>query len=701
MDCRVKPGNDGTTEMSGWMIGVDTGGTFTDLVAFAPATGELRTIKVPSVPADPSQALIDALDDLFRTAIAPAQIDCLVHGTTVATNAVLESAGVRAGLLITRGFRAVYEARGWVRPDPADLLDTFYRKPPLLVPQSRTEEIAERMDYQGNVREPLDEDSVRDAARRLKQKGVEAVAVCYLFSFRNPAHEERTAEILAQENPSWRISLSARVLPVIREYPRLSTTVVDAYVGPIIEQYLIKLDRRLKQRGVTTAQIFLMQSNGGLMRITIGARFPNQTLTSGPAAGVIAGAALARATGRANVVTLDIGGTSTDMSVIANGRVSETSSGRIAGQDVATPMLAVHTLGAGGGTIAWIGPDGLLKVGPKSAGAAPGPACYGRGGSAPTVTDANLMLGALGSKSVLGGRMTLDRVRAQAAISAVARPLGLDPVTAAAGILRIVNTNMAVDLRLEFQSRGEDPRRFALLAFGGAGPLHAAYLARDLGIPEVLVPRHPGLTSAMGLLQTDVRHLYLRSAVGLLSSYPVAEINSIFDELRRLAMADVAEEGLDVAGLRLKQQIDLRYLHQGYYLTVDAPDGAIKDEHKQSIKSAFDGLHRATYGASAPEEDAEVVTLRLVAEIAVPHLKLPRLAAGNGGDACIDRRAFYDFATTRFVDADVYDRARMRSGDRIKGPAIIEQYDSTTVVLAGQILTVDDFGNLVITEARQ
>src|SRR6516225_8672851 len=512
--------------MAEWMVGVDTGGTFTDLVAFEPLTGELRTIKVPSVPADPSSAVINALDELFRNGLAPREIGFLVHGTTVATNAVLESAGVRAGLLITRGFRAVYEARGWVRPEPTELLDTFYRKPPLLVPQSRTEEIAERMDYQGNVLEPLEEASVRQAARTLKAKGVDAVAVCYLFSFRNPAHEERTAEILAEEEPAWRISLSSRVLPVIREYPRLSTTVVDAYVGPIMEQYLVKLDQRLREGGISTPQIFLMQSNGGLMRITIGARFPNQTLTSGPAAGVIAGAALARATGRQNVVTLDIGGTSTDMSVIANGRVSETSSGRIAGQDVATPMLAVHTLGAGGGTIAWIGPDGLMKVGPQSAGAAPGPACYGRGGTAPTVTDANLILGALGTKSLLGGRMALDRGLAERAImDAVGRPLGLDLVTAAAGILKIVNTNMAVDLRLAFQSRGEDPRRFALLAFGGAGPLHAAYLARDLNIPEVFVPPHPGLTSAMGLLQTDVRHLYLRSAVGLLSSYPLAEIN--------------------------------------------------------------------------------------------------------------------------------------------------------------------------------
>ena len=687
--------------MAEWMVGVDTGGTFTDLVAFEPDSGELRTIKVPSVPADPSSAVINSLDELFRTGLAPHEIAFLVHGTTVATNAVLESAGVRAGLLITRGFRAVYEARGWVRPDPTELLDTFFRKPPLLVPQSRTEEIPERMDYQGAVLEPLDEQAVRDAARRLKAKGVQAVAVCYLFSFRNPVHEERTAEILAEEEPAWRISLSSHVLPVIREYPRLSTTVVDAYVGPIMERYLVNLEHRLKERGITTPQIFLMQSNGGLMRITMGARFPNQTLTSGPAAGVVAGTAVARATGRRNFVTLDIGGTSTDISVIAEGRANETSSGRIAGQDIGTPMLAVHTLGAGGGTIAWIGRDGLMKVGPQSAGAVPGPACYGRGGAMPTVTDANLILGALGTKSVLGGCMALDRARAaQAIINVVAGPLGLDLVTAAAGILKIVNTNLAVDLRLAFQSRGEDPRRFALLAFGGAGPLHAAYLARDLGIAEVFVPMHPGLTSAMGLLQTDVRHLYLRSAVGLLSSYPVGDINAIFADLRRQAMADVSEEGLDITRLRLMQQLDLRYLHQGYHLTVDGPDDEMKQAHKQPIKSAFDDFHRRAYGASAPEEDAELVTLRVVAEVPVPQLRLPRIAPGCVADARIGGRSFYDLTRAEFADAYVYDRTRLGASSRITGPAIVEQYDSTTVVLAGQTLTVDEFGNLVIAEEK-
>jgi N-methylhydantoinase A len=684
--------------MTQWMVGIDTGGTFTDLVAFAPATGELRTIKVPSVPKDPSSAVIDALDQLIHAGVSATDIASLVHGTTVATNAVLESAGVRAGLLITRGFRAVYEARGWVRPDAAELLDPFFRKPPLLVPQSRTQEIVERMDYQGNVLEPLDEQSVRQAARKLKDKGVEAVAVCYLFSFRNPAHEERTAEILAQEEPDWRISISSRVLPVIREYPRLSTTVIDAYVGPIMERYLSDLERRLKQLGVVTPQVFLMQSNGGLMRISMGARFPNQTLISGPAAGVVAGAAIARSMTRRNFVTLDIGGTSTDISVIADGRAGETVNGRIAGQDIGTPMLAVHTLGAGGGTIAWIGRDGLMKVGPQSAGAVPGPACYGRGGTAATVTDANLVLGALGTKSVLGGRMALDTALASKAIMELAQQLELDLMTTAAGILKIVNTNMAVDLRLAFQSRGEDPRRFALLAFGGAGPLHAAYLARDLGIPEVLVPPHPGLTSAMGLLQTDVRHLYLRSAVGLLSSYPVAEINSIFADLRRQATDDVTQEGLDLKSLRLKQQLDLRYLHQGYNLTVEAPDGEVKEGQKQPIKSAFDALHRHTYGASAPEEEAELVTLRLVAEVPVPHLRLPRIAAGGGRHAQIGERALYDLARREFAAACVYDRARLGAGERILGPAVIEQYDSTTVVLPGQKSTVDELGNIVLTE---
>ena len=335
--------------MSSWMVGVDTGGTFTDLIAFEVDSGELRVAKVPSDPADPSNAVMAALQELFANGIEPADVASLVHGTTVATNAILEDKGVKTGLLITDGFRAVYEARGWARPEATDLIDPFYRKPPLLAPQALTHGIPGRMDYQGNELVPLDEDAVRAAAKRLKEDGVESVAVSYLFSFQNADHERRTAEILEEESTDWRVSLSSVVLPTIREYPRQSTTVIDAYVGPIMQRYLERLSDRLKEEGVETPQVFLMQSNGGLMRITLGARFPNQTLLSGPAGGVVAGEELARITGSGEIVTLDMGGTSTDIAMISDGRADETNEGKIAGQDIGTPMLQVRTLGAGGG----------------------------------------------------------------------------------------------------------------------------------------------------------------------------------------------------------------------------------------------------------------------------------------------------------------------------------------------------------------
>ena len=508
--------------MSTWLVGVDTGGTFTDLIAAEQSTGELRRAKVPSVPHDPSVAVLHALEKLFAGGIDPAAISMFVHGTTVATNALLEGKGVRTGLLITRGFRAVYEARGWSQPSGSDLLDTFYRKPPLLASQYLTEEITERLDYRGEVVTPLDEHDLRSGVRKLRDKGVEAIAVCFLFSFLNPDHERRAKAVVAEEMPGVRVSLSSVVLPVIREYPRLSTTVIDAYVGPKIADYLERLERRLIERGLVTPQLFLMQSNGGLMRISLGARHPNQTLLSGPAAGVIAGRELARETGRSHVITFDMGGTSTDISVIVEGRVFETTQGQIAGQDIGTPMLKVRTLGAGGGTVAWIGKDGLLKVGPRSSGSAPGPACYGRGGEEPAVTDANVVLGALSGDTVLAGTLQLDAGKARRAVETVVGPLGLDAIQGAAGIIRIVDTQMAVDLRLALQEQGQDPRKFALIAFGGAGPLHAARVARAVGIPTVLVPLYPGLNCALGMLQTNVRHSYLKSQVGTLSRFPAA-----------------------------------------------------------------------------------------------------------------------------------------------------------------------------------
>jgi N-methylhydantoinase A len=685
-----------------WLVGVDTGGTFTDLIAVEQTTGELRRAKVPSVSGDPSAAVLDAMDKLFADGINPGDISLFVHGTTVATNALLEGKGVRTGLLITRGFRAVYEARGWSQPRGSDLLDTFYQKPPLLAPQWLTEEVRERLDYRGEVVTPLDEAGLRASVHRLKAKGVEALAVCFLFSFLNPDHERRAAEIVAEVAPECRISLSSNVLPVIREYPRLSTTVIDAYVGPTIADYLMRLERRLIERGLTTPQLFLMQSNGGLMRISLGARHPNQTLLSGPAAGVIAGAELARVTRRRHVITFDMGGTSTDISVIVEGRLLETTQGQIAGQDIGTPMLRVRTLGAGGGTIAWIGKDGLLKVGPRSAGSVPGPACYGRGGEEPTVTDANVALGALSGDTVLAGSLRIDAGRAARAIETVAKPLGLDVLQGAAGILRIVNTQMAVDLRLALQEQGQDPRKFALVAFGGAGPLHAAALARSVGIPTVLVPPYPGLNCAIGMLQTSVRHSYLKSEVGVLSRFPTGRMNDLFRELREQALAEASEEGFVHEAVKLTRLLDLRYPHQGYTLPVPCP-ADITDVDKVRLKHAFDEVHLQVYGQSAPKEDAEIVTFRLQAEIEVPRLVLPALAHGDGRAerALKGERPLFDIGENRFVRATVYDRQALMAGDRIAGPAIIDQFDATTVLLGGQTATVDDTATLIIQTGDQ
>jgi N-methylhydantoinase A len=680
-----------------WLVGVDTGGTFTDLIAVEQATGELRRAKVPSVPSDASVAVLDAMDKLFADDIDPAEISLFVHGTTVATNALLEGKGVRTGLMITRGFRAVYEARGWSQPKGADLLDTFYKKPPLVAPQWLTEEVHERLDYRGEVVTPLDEAALRESAQRLQSKGVEAIAVCFLFSFLNPAHERRAAEIVAEIAPECRISLSSHVLPVIREYVRLSTTVIDAYVGPKIADYLLRLEQRLIARGLKTPQLFLMQSNGGLMRISLGARHPNQTLLSGPAAGVIAGAELARVTGRQHVITFDMGGTSTDISVIVEGRVFETTQGQIAGQDIGTPMLRVRTLGAGGGTIAWIGKDGLLKVGPRSAGSVPGPACYGRGGEEPTVTDANVVLGALSGDTILAGSLRLDAARAARAIESVAKPLGLDLLQGAAGILRIVNTQMAVDLRLALQEQGQDPRKFVLVAFGGAGPLHAATLAKSVGIPTVFVPPYPGLNCAMGMLQTSVRHSYLRSEIGVLSRFPTQRMNDLFRDLEQEALAEAKEEGFARDAVKLTRLVDLRYPHQGYTLPVPCPPVVAEDD-KAKLKQAFDALHGQVYGQSAPKEEAEIVTFRLQAEIDVLRLDLPKLPQGDGraDRALKGERPLFDIDVNRFVTAKIYDRAKLLAGDLVAGPAIIDQFDATTVVLAGQTAKVDATATLII-----
>jgi N-methylhydantoinase A len=609
---------------------------------------------------------------------------------------LLEGKGARAGLLITLGYNALYELRGGTRPTGSDLIDTFYLKPAALIPLQRTEEIRERIAYDGSVLVPLDEDGVRAAVRRLRAKSVDSIAVLYLFSFMNPAHERRTEELIHAEHPACRVSLSSAVLPVIREYFRLSTTVLDAYVGPVMAHYLQHLSRQLRELGLTTEQLYLMQSNGGLMRIDVAATYPNQTLLSGPAAGVVFGASIGQLSGEPNVVTFDMGGTSTDISVLPDTRLLETRRGKISGQDIGTPMIQISTLGAGGGTVAWIGPDGLLKAGPRSAGADPGPACYGLGGEEPTVTDANVVLGYLDPEYFVGGRISIDPALSEQAIRRyIAEPLGLSLQEAALGIIRVVNVTMEVGLRLALVERGLDHRKFALVAFGGAGPLHATRVARDVGIPRVVVPRHPGISCAMGLLQTDVKHYYLQSRLVPLTLFPLEEMNALYADLEQQAADEARAEGFPVAGLEIHRQLDLHYPFQGYELTVPVPGGRLEGSHVEAIRHAFDQLHLEVYGTSAPHEIPEVVNVRVVAVSHVPKLSFQRLEPTTVEPLRARRCALFE-ETGEYVETPIYERARLSPGSTIEGPAIVEQLDSTTVVLPRQRAVVDPFGTLVV-----
>lgn len=688
--------------MPNWIVGIDIGGTFTDVATMDVETGRLRITKVPSIPMDPSQAVVSGLQSLFETdpEIQAAHVGFFAHGTTVATNALIESKGAKAGLLITRGFRAIYQLRGGSRPAGSDLIDSFYEKPVGVVPQHFTEEVGGRILFDGSELEPLDEESVRNAIRKLRRLGINSIAVCYLFSFMNSNHEERTEKIIHEEHPECRVSLSSVVLPVIREYQRISTTVLDAYVGPVVESYLNALSGRLRESGIVTERMFIMQSNGGLMRIDVAAGYPNQTLLSGPAAGVVFGSNLGEITDERNVVTFDMGGTSTDISVMPGRVYQETRQGKISDQDIGTPMIQIRTLGAGGGTIAWIGPDGLLKCGPRSAGASPGPACYGQGGTEPTITDANLVLGYLNPQYFIGGRITIDPGLSEQAIAKrIAEPLGMNLQDAVLGIIRVVNVNMEVGLRLSFVEKGLDPRKFALVAFGGAGPLHAARVARNLGIPKVIVPAYPGISSAMGLLQTDVKHQYLKSRMVSLLNLSEEEANSLFDGLVERARDEAHNEGFDLNEVELLHQLDLRYPYQGYELTVTCPNNTFQEGNKQATREAFDRLHKQVYGTSAPEEVPEVVNVRVTSISHVPKLKLPEFKAGGVSPevALAGKRPVRFEEYEKYRETPVYRRAELLTGNRIEGPAIVEQLDSTTVILPRQTAAVDRYGSLVIT----
>jgi N-methylhydantoinase A len=681
--------------MPRYRVTVDTGGTFSDFVYLDEATGAVTIAKVASTPDDPSRAIIQGVEGLLGQGVAPEDIAFFCHGTTVGTNALLEGKGARTGLLVTEGFRGIYPVGEQSRPYGPAIFDVMFDKPEPLVPQSRTGEVSERVDFRGHVLREPDEAALRASVRALHAERIESIAVCLLFSFLHPAHEQRVREIVIEEMPHCSVSLSSDVLPQIREYFRLSTTVINAYLQPILARYIAQLDARLAAARVTTRQKYIMQSNGGMATFSAAARKAVTTVLSGPAGGVTAGAYACRMTGSQNLITFDMGGTSCDVALIRDGDPFVASRGKIEGRDLAVPMMDINTVSAGGGTIARVDRFGTLQVGPESAGAMPGPACYGRGGTEATITDCNLLLGLLSPDNFLGGRMRLDANVARNAIERVARPVAMDAMAAAEGIVRIIDVKMAEAIKAISTMRGHDLRDFLLLAFGGAGPVHAARIARDLGMAGVIVPLYPGVYSAIGLMMSDVKHDYVQSKMDPIAALAPMDVEAMFRRLAGQAIAELTDDGFGEAQIGLQRAVDMRYAGQGYEIAVPCETAA----DLAQLRAAFDARHQTMFGHSAPDEPVEIVSYRVRGIGKVPPVEMPRFGrAGTSLDDALrdKRRVRFDGETT---ECPVYQREKLDVGLRIAGPAVLDQLDCTTVICPGQVARVDEWKNLIVTEA--
>jgi N-methylhydantoinase A len=674
-------------------LGVDVGGTFTDLALWDEATRRLAILKLPSVPEDPARGILAGMRALIeRENVAPSALEFIAHGTTVATNALLEGKGARTALITTRGFRDLLEIARQKRPH---LYDLQADKPAPLVPRDRRLEVRERLLADGAVREALQDDDIAEALAALDREAPEAVAICFLYSFLDATHERRVADALRGRRPQAYVSLSSEVSPEFREYERLSTTVLNAYLGPLISRYLERFEAAVRGMHVPRAP-YINQSNGGILSVATAARHPVRTLLSGPSAGVMGAAWAARRAGFDALITFDMGGTSTDVARVEGGQPIAAAERTVAGYPVRIPSLEIETVGAGGGSIAWVDSGGALKVGPESAGAHPGPACYGRGGSHPTVTDANVLLGRLSPRHLLDGQMTLRPELSERAIVSLGDRLGLTAVQAARGVLSVVQANMLAAIRLVSVRKGYDPRAYTMVAFGGAGPLHAAALARDLEIRRLLVPAAPGILCALGLLVEPLRLDLVRTRVTALDALTEADAERIFTELTAEAERWLVQEGVAPARRRLVRAFDMRYAGQNFELTIAAPPGPLA---QATLVAAFMREHERVYGYAAADEPVQIVAFRLTALGEPEPLAAPRLPAATApaaSEACEGERAVYFEDAGEFVATPIYRRERLRAGHRIDGPAVVEQMDATTVVLPGQAAFVDEWGNLLL-----
>lgn len=678
-------------------IGVDTGGTFTDVVAFDDVTQLVHVRKVSSTPDDPGRAILQGVDEILdqigQRAIG--EVSYFAHGTTVGTNALLTSNGVETGLITTRGFRDLLELGRGRRPD---MYNPQIDKPEPFVERKHRLEVTERLRNTGHVETPLDESEVRAAARELKHAGVEAIAVCLLYSYVDPKHEQRIADIIRDEFPEAYVSLSSEVLPEFREYERLSTVVTNAYVGPVVFRYLAALRQKLAERGLKTVP-HVTQSNGGVIPFATAEAMPVRLVLSGPSTGVVGAAQICSAAGFDDIITFDMGGTSSDISLVQDGKPKVTSGMELGGRPIRSPMLDIHTVGAGGGSLGWIDTGGHLRVGPQSAGAFPGPACYGNGDQA-AVTDANVVLQMLNPEYLLNGQMKIDRDKSVESIRQLARPLGLSIEETALGILRVVTANMARAIRVVSVQKGYDPRDYALVPFGGAGPLHASRLARELGMTRIVVPEIPGAQSAMGLLMTDVKADFMRTRITRVDSETMPQVQNVFSELSAEAAKWFQDEEVDEEGRRLLRRVDLRYSGQNFELPIEVPDHVdLSAEGVEVLAGAFHSEHERVYGYSSPDAVLEAVTFRVEAQGSAPRVELRREETtheGAGAAVIGDRETCFD-PDAGFRTVTVYDRSRLRPGNSINGPAIVEQMDTTTVLLPGDVCTVDSLRNLVIT----
>ncbi|MBL7176785.1 MAG: hydantoinase/oxoprolinase family protein [Desulfobacteraceae bacterium] len=677
-----------------YSIGIDTGGTFTDVILIN-EEGNITVKKVPSTPEHPEEAVINGL---VEAGVDTAMIDRFVHGTTVNTNAMITGTGAKTGLVTTEGFRDVLEIRRAHRlADYVNLYNLQQELPKPIVPRRYRKEVGERVLYDGSVLRPLPEDEVRSVAESLMKEGMEAVAVVYIFAYNYPDHEKRTKEIIQEILPNAFVTTSIETDAVFREYERTSTTVINAYLGPHSRTYFSKLGEKVKEKGVNS-EVILMGSNGGTLELKSAIEKPVTTILSGLAGGSIGGAFLADLTGRKDVITVDMGGTSCDVCLIHDGIPTVTTEGKIANHSLTIPMIDVHTIGAGGGSIAWIDSGGALRVGPQSAGAEPGPACYGKGGDLPTVTDADLILGYLNPNNFLGGKIILDMEKARDAIKKhIVKPFGFASVEEAAfAIHQIVNSNMSSALRVVSVDKSYDPREFTLVAFGGAGPVHSIDLADSLNIPELLIPRYPGIHSAVGLLVADNQHDFRRSYVAPLDGADLGYIEEIYRELEKEGKERMTKEGIPEEKQEIRRFAEIRYIGQAHEVNLPVQEGEITKSVLDDIKEKFHEAHFNLYSHSSPDAPTMFVTLAVKAIGRTPTPTFQHIEKGTGKPNSIEMRPVYFGEYKKYVDTPVYSRKELLASQKIEGPAIIEQMDSTTLILPNHEATVDHVGSLTI-----